>query len=106
MQPPSQPTPRPSPPAAAFTAAPPTFGAAAVAFATDIDTVALVTAAASTAAAYAADAHAAVWIEIRLDASALQELGVYGLADLRLWSNGRPDWAKGAWEDVKAALQG
>ncbi len=57
--------------AAAFTAGAATFGAAAVAFATDIDTVALVTAAASTAA----HAHAAVWIEIRLDASALQELG-------------------------------
>ena len=51
-----------------------------------------------------AAADAAVRMEIRSDALALLEVGAYKLADLRLWSHGRPDWAEDGWEELKAAL--
>ena len=51
-----------------------------------------------------AAADAAVRMEIRSDALALLEAGAYKLADLRLWSHGRPDWAEDSWEELKAAL--
>jgi hypothetical protein len=43
-------------------------------------------------------------MQIRADAVALVEVGAYRLADLRLWSQGRPDWAEDAWEELKSAL--
>jgi len=54
-------------------------------------------------AAYAA-ADPDLRMEIRFDASAPQGLGAGGLADLPLWSQGRPDWAVSAWENMKTEL--
>ena len=42
--------------------------------------------------------------EIHFDASAAPGLGVHGLTDLRLWSQGSPDWAKDAWNNLKSWL--
>ncbi len=94
--------------AAAFSAADAAASAApfaapdAAPFATPV-TASFATRAAPFVAAVAA-ADADVRTEIRVDALALLEVGAYKLADLRLWSRQRPDWAEDAWEELKAVL--
>ncbi len=66
-------------------------------------TTSFATGAAPFLAAIAA-ADVAVRMEIRSDVLALMEFGAQRLADSRLWSHGRPDWAEDGWEELKAAF--
>ncbi len=94
--------------AAAFSAADAAASAApfaapgAAPFATPVTTSFATRAAPFVAAVAAADAD--VRAEIRSDSLALLEVGAYRLADLRLWSHRRPDWAEDGWEELKAVL--
>ncbi len=58
------------------------------------------------AAAYAAgdSAEAAAWEEVRADVVAVQKGGANALADLPLWSQNAPQWARVDWPNLQAAL--
>ncbi len=73
------------------------------AFALDADSARFAAARASAVAADAADA-TAIWESIGPDASAVQEIGAIGLADLPLWPKRSLAWAGAEWIGLKTAL--